>query len=113
MLAPRQAASASVTRFCFHVPIVLVPYKLNYFGVLVVEAAGECRRAEDPVADPPDVCLGGGEVAARRGEVAAVEADNRGDAEVDGNDALGKIDGDALAAEFERYLRRRRPGFGR
>jgi hypothetical protein len=30
--------------------------------------------------------------------------EQRGDAEVDG---------DALAAEFERYLRRRRPGFGR
>ena len=27
------------------------------------------------------------------------------------NEALGKIDGDALAAEFERYLRRRGPGF--
>jgi hypothetical protein len=39
--------------------------------------------------------------------------EQRGDAEVSMNDALGKIDGDALAAEFERYLRRRRPGFGR
>jgi predicted ATP-grasp superfamily ATP-dependent carboligase len=39
--------------------------------------------------------------------------EQRGDAEVDMNEALGKIDGDALAAEFERYLRRRRPGFGR
>jgi proteasome assembly chaperone (PAC2) family protein len=37
--------------------------------------------------------------------------EERGDAEVDMNDALGKIDGDALAAEFERYLRRRGPGF--
>ena len=43
--------------------------------------------------------------------VASLE--QRGDAEVDVNEALGKIDGDALAAEFERYLRRRRPGFGR
>lgn len=33
--------------------------------------------------------------------------EERGDAEVDMNEALGKIDGDALAAEFERYLRRR------
>ncbi|BBY76810.1 hypothetical protein MPRF_37090 [Mycolicibacterium parafortuitum] len=33
--------------------------------------------------------------------------EERGDAEVDLNEALGKIDGDALAAEFERYLRRR------
>jgi proteasome assembly chaperone (PAC2) family protein len=38
--------------------------------------------------------------------------EQRGDAEVDLNETLGKIDGDALAAEFERYLRRRRPGFG-
>ncbi|WP_066851457.1 PAC2 family protein [Mycobacterium sp. 1274756.6] len=38
--------------------------------------------------------------------VAALE--ERGDAEVDLHEALGQIDGDALAAEFERYLRRRR-----
>ncbi len=37
--------------------------------------------------------------------------EERGDAEVDMSEALGKIDGDALAAEFERYLRRRGPGF--
>lgn len=39
--------------------------------------------------------------------------ERHGDAEIDMNDILGKIDGDALAAEFERYLRRRPPGFGR
>jgi predicted ATP-grasp superfamily ATP-dependent carboligase len=39
--------------------------------------------------------------------------EQRGDADVDVNDALSKVDGDALAAEFERYLRRRGPGFGR
>ena len=39
--------------------------------------------------------------------------EERGDAEVDMNEALGKIDGDALAAEFERYLRRRGPGFSK
>lgn len=39
--------------------------------------------------------------------------EQHGDAAVDMNEALGNIDGDALAAEFERYLRRRRPGFGR
>ncbi|MGZ8714897.1 MAG: PAC2 family protein, partial [Mycobacterium sp.] len=39
--------------------------------------------------------------------------EERGDAEVDMHEAIGKIDGDALAAEFERYLRRRGPGFGR
>ncbi|MEU6580371.1 PAC2 family protein [Nocardia sp. NPDC046763] len=39
--------------------------------------------------------------------------EERGDAEVDINDAMGKIDGDAIAAEFEKYLRRRgRGGFG-
>lgn len=38
--------------------------------------------------------------------------EQHGDAAVDMNEALGNIDGDALAAEFERYLRRRRPGFG-
>jgi hypothetical protein len=37
--------------------------------------------------------------------VTSLEA--RGDAEVDVNEALSKIDGDTLAAEFERYLRRR------
>ena len=41
--------------------------------------------------------------------VAALE--ERGDADVDVNEALSKVDGDALAAEFERYLRRRGPGF--
>ncbi|TSE01666.1 PAC2 family protein [Skermania sp. ID1734] len=39
--------------------------------------------------------------------------EERGDAEINlSEEALSKIDGDALAAEFERYLRRRRPGFG-
>ena len=37
--------------------------------------------------------------------------EERGDAEVDMTETLAKIDGDALAAEFERYLRRRGPGF--
>ena len=36
--------------------------------------------------------------------------EERGDAETDISDAISKIDGDALAAEFERYLRRRGPG---
>ena len=55
------------------------------------------------------------EMAAEDEELAeyVVSLEQRGDAEVDVNEALGKIDGDALAAEFERYLRRRRPGFGR
>jgi predicted ATP-grasp superfamily ATP-dependent carboligase len=37
--------------------------------------------------------------------VAGLEA--RGDAEIDVNEAMSKVDGDTLAAEFERYLRRR------
>ncbi|MCX6468510.1 PAC2 family protein [Williamsia herbipolensis] len=36
--------------------------------------------------------------------------EERGDAEAGTDDALSKIDGDALAAEFEKYLRRRGPG---
>ncbi|WP_036528374.1 PAC2 family protein [Nocardia sp. CNY236] len=40
--------------------------------------------------------------------------EERGDAAVDLNEAMAKIDGDAIAAEFEKYLRRRGPGsFGR
>ncbi len=38
--------------------------------------------------------------------------EERGDAEIDMSDALSKADGDAIAAEFERYLRRRGPGPG-
>ena len=37
--------------------------------------------------------------------VASLE--QRGDAEVDVREALSTVDGDTLAAEFERYLRRR------
>jgi hypothetical protein len=36
--------------------------------------------------------------------------EERGDAETDISEAISKIDGDAIAAEFERYLRRRGPG---
>ncbi|NLU84915.1 PAC2 family protein [Rhodococcus sp. HNM0569] len=36
--------------------------------------------------------------------------EERGDAETDISDVIAKIDGDAIAAEFERYLRRRGPG---
>ncbi|MFT4042975.1 MAG: PAC2 family protein [Gordonia sp. (in: high G+C Gram-positive bacteria)] len=36
--------------------------------------------------------------------------EERGDAEIDADEMIAKIDGDALAAEFERYLKRRRPG---
>lgn len=36
--------------------------------------------------------------------------EERGDAEIDLTDAMSKVDGDAIAAEFEKYLRRRGPG---
>ncbi|QNG21309.1 PAC2 family protein [Rhodococcus triatomae] len=36
--------------------------------------------------------------------------EERGDAEADISDVIAKIDGDAIAAEFEKYLRRRGPG---
>ncbi|MBD0861566.1 PAC2 family protein [Gordonia sp. zg691] len=36
--------------------------------------------------------------------------EERGDAEVDPDEVMAKIDGDALAAEFERYLKRRGQG---
>ncbi len=50
------------------------------------------------------------EMASEDDEIAdyVTSLEERGDAEVDMTDALSKIDGDALAAEFERYLRRRR-----
>jgi proteasome assembly chaperone (PAC2) family protein len=38
--------------------------------------------------------------------------EERGDAEVDMTDLISKVDGDAIAAEFERYLRRRGHGGG-
>lgn len=38
--------------------------------------------------------------------------EERGDAELDTDEVMAKIDGDALAAEFERYLKRRGPGGG-
>ena len=49
-------------------------------GLLKVQAAGERERADDPVSDPGRVRDGGLEVAARRGDLAAVEADHGGDA---------------------------------
>ena len=36
--------------------------------------------------------------------------EERGDAEIDITSESAKIDGDAIAAEFEKYLRRRGPG---
>ena len=49
------------------------------------------------------------EMAADDEEIADYVAslEQRGDAQIDVNEALSKIDGDTLAADFERYLRRR------
>ncbi len=81
------------------------------------------RRVEDvldievPLADLPAQAeeweLAVTEMTAEDEEIADYVAslEQRGDAEVDVNEALSKVDGDALAAEFERYLRRRGPGF--
>ena len=66
-----------------------------------------------PLADLPSAAeeweLAVTEMTAEDDEIAEYvqSLEERGDAEVDMNEALGKIDGDALAAEFERYLRRR------
>ncbi len=77
------------------------------------------RRVEDvldievPLADLPAAAeeweQAVTEMTAEDEEIAEYVAslEERGDAEVDMHEALGKIDGDALAAEFERYLRRR------
>ncbi|GFG84748.1 PAC2 family protein [Mycolicibacter algericus] len=78
------------------------------------------RRVEDaldievPLGDLPAQAeeweLAVTEMASEDEEIAdyVTSLEERGDAEVDMTDALNKIDGDALAAEFERYLRRRR-----
>lgn len=78
------------------------------------------RRVEDaldievPLGDLPVQAeeweLAVSEMASEDDEIAdyVTALEERGDAEVDMTDALSKVDGDALAAEFERYLRRRR-----
>ncbi|MGB3894023.1 PAC2 family protein [Mycolicibacter sinensis] len=68
------------------VPLGDLPAQAEEWELAVTEMASE----DDEIAD----------------YVASLE--ERGDAEVDMTEALNKIDGDALAAEFERYLRRRR-----
>ena len=50
--------------------------------MLTVQAAGEGQGADEPVPDPLGVRGGSGEAAARRGDVAAMEADHGGDAEI-------------------------------
>ena len=50
--------------------------------LLAVQAAGQRQRADQPVADPLGVRVGRGQVAARRADLAAVEADHGGDAEI-------------------------------
>ena len=49
---------------------------------LAVQAAGQGQRADEPVADPLGVRGGGGQVLPGLGGLAAVEADDGGDAEV-------------------------------
>jgi hypothetical protein len=77
------------------------------------------RRVEDvldievPLADLPAEAeeweLAVTEMTADDEEIADYVAslEQRGDAEIDVNEAMSKVDGDTLAAEFERYLRRR------
>ena len=50
--------------------------------MLAVQAAGECQRGNKAVSEPLEVRGGRGEVAARRTDVAAMEADHGGDAEI-------------------------------
>jgi len=68
------------------VPLADLPAQAEEWEQLVSEMTSE----DDEIAD----------------YVASLE--ERGDAEINLHEALGQIDGDALAAEFERYLRRRR-----
>ena len=61
-------------------------------GLLAVQAAGQGQRADHPVSDPLGMRDGGGEVAARRGDLAAMEADHGGDAEIAaGRDGLLQV----------------------
>src|SRR6476620_5632486 len=87
--------------------------------VALLHRVEEVLDSEVPLADLPAQAEeweeAVSEMTAEDDEIAEYVAslEQRGDAEVDMSEALGKIDGDALAAEFERYLRRRGPNFGR
>lgn len=73
-----------------------------------VPLGGLPKQAEDWEASVNEMTSGDEEIAEY---VRSLE--ERGDAEVDLNEAMAKIDGDAIAAEFEKYLRRRgRGSFG-
>ncbi len=50
--------------------------------MLTIQAAGERQRADNPVSDPLGMRDGGSEVAPRRGDLATMEADHGGDAEI-------------------------------
>src|SRR6266496_6144946 len=50
--------------------------------VLAVQAAGERQRADKPASGPLDMRDGSSQVAARRSDLAAMEADHGGDAEI-------------------------------
>ena len=51
-------------------------------GLLQVQASGQCQRPDHPVPDPLGTRRRGSQVTARRGEIAAMEADDGGDAEI-------------------------------
>ncbi|MFI6865432.1 PAC2 family protein [Nocardia sp. NPDC050406] len=70
-----------------------------------VPLSGLPKQAEDWESTVNEMTSGDEEIAEY---VRSLE--ERGDAEVDLNDAMAKIDGDAIAAEFEKYLRRRGRG---
>ncbi|NBP85871.1 MAG: PAC2 family protein [Mycobacteriaceae bacterium] len=81
--------------------------------VALLRRVEEVLDIEVPLADLPAQAeeweLAVSEMAADDEEIADYVAslEQRGDSQIDVNEALSKIDGDTLAADFERYLRRR------
>src|SRR5580692_669250 len=67
----------AVERVCQHCE------RLGYCAfMLVVQAAGERHRADEPVPEPVGVRAGCGQVIARCASLATMEADHGGDAEI-------------------------------
>jgi predicted ATP-grasp superfamily ATP-dependent carboligase len=81
--------------------------------VALLRRVEEVLDIEVPLGDLPEQAeeweLAVTEMTAEDEEIAeyVTSLEARGDAEIDVNEALSKVDGDTLAAEFERYLRRR------
>ena len=81
--------------------------------VALLRRVEEVLDIEVPLADLPAQAeeweLAVSEMAADDEEIAdsVASLEQRGDSQIDVNEALSKIDGDTLAADFERYLRRR------